>query len=104
MVSLGSIASIRPSSARASSSRPRCANATTFPHRRDRARLFVQGAVGPFNRLFEEPRDEMSDSDIDGVEKGIRIERAQTARRSMASIAASGSLRSAWIPPLITQA
>ena len=50
------------------------------PHRCDRARLVVQGAVGPFDRLFEASRDEMSGSGINGVEKGIRIERAQTAR------------------------
>ena len=40
----------------------------------------MQGAVGPFDRLFEAPRDEMSDSDINGVAKGMPIERAQTAR------------------------
>src|SRR6516162_496440 len=50
------------------------------PHSRDRARLVMQGAVGPFDRLFEAPRDEMSDSDISGVAKGMPIERAQTAR------------------------
>src|SRR5205814_7191312 len=50
------------------------------PHRWDRARLVVQGAVGPFDRLFEASRGEMSDSDITGVVKGQRIERAQTAR------------------------
>ena len=46
------------------------------PHSRDRARLVMQGAVGPFDRLFEAPRDEMSDSDINGVAKGMPIERA----------------------------
>ena len=50
------------------------------PHRCDRARLVVQGAVGPFDRLFEAPRGDMSASGIAGVEKGIRVERAQTAR------------------------
>ena len=81
MVSLGSMASIRLSSARASSSRPRWAIGDDFdPHRCDDARLVVQGAVGPFDRLFEAPRGEMSESDINGVAKGIRIERAQTAR------------------------
>ena len=30
------------------------------PHRRDIARLVVQGAVGPFDRLFEASRREMS--------------------------------------------
>ena len=38
-------------------------------HRRDMARLVVQGAVGPFDRLFEAPRGEMSDSDIRGGKK-----------------------------------
>ena len=51
------------------------------PHSHDRAGLVMQGAVGPFDRLFEAPRDEMSDSDISGVAKGgMPIERAQTAR------------------------
>jgi len=50
------------------------------PHRRDVARLVVQGVVGPFDRQFEALRDEMSGSNIRGVEKGIRIERAQAAR------------------------
>ena len=50
------------------------------PHRRDQARLVMQGAVGPFDRQFEALRDEMSGSNIRGVEKGIRIERAQAAR------------------------
>ena len=27
------------------------------PHSHDRARLVMQGAVGPFDRLFEAPRD-----------------------------------------------
>jgi len=40
----------------------------------------VQGAVGPFDRLFEAPRGEMSDSDNKDAVKGRRIERAQTAR------------------------
>ena len=30
------------------------------PHRRDDARLLVQSAVDPFDRLFEAPRGEMS--------------------------------------------
>ena len=50
------------------------------PHRRGHARLVVQGAVCSFGRLLEASRGEMSDSDIRGVEKGQRIERAQTAR------------------------
>ena len=50
------------------------------PHSHDRARLFMQGAVDPFDRLFEAPRYEMSDSDINGVARGMPIERAQTAR------------------------
>src|SRR6516165_8131611 len=40
----------------------------------------MQGAAGPFDRLFEAPRGEMSGSDDSGAYKGIRIERAQTAR------------------------
>jgi hypothetical protein len=40
----------------------------------------MQGAVGPFDRLFKAARGEMSDSEIIGVAKGIRIERAQAAR------------------------
>jgi hypothetical protein len=43
------------------------------PHRCDDARLVVQGAVGPFDRLFEASRDEMSGSDSSGVEKAMRI-------------------------------
>jgi len=50
------------------------------PHRRNQARLVVQGAVGPFDRLFEAPRGEVSDSDIKGGDVGQRIEWAQTAR------------------------
>jgi len=50
------------------------------PHRCDTARLVVQGAVGPFDRLFEASRGEMSESDMNCVGKGQRIERAQTAR------------------------
>src|SRR5215468_4642767 len=50
------------------------------PHSHDRARLLVQNAVDPFDRLFEAPRDEMSDSDINGVARGKPSERAQTAR------------------------
>ena len=50
------------------------------PHRSDHSRLVVQGPVGPFDRLFEASRGEMSGSDISGVEKGKWIERAQTAR------------------------
>ena len=38
------------------------------PHRWDQARLVVQGAIGPFDRLFEASRGEMSDSDISGAE------------------------------------
>ena len=49
------------------------------PHRWDRAGLVVQGAVGPFDRLFEAPRGEMSDSDDNGADKGI-LERTQTVR------------------------
>src|SRR6516165_119426 len=49
------------------------------PHLCDQARLVVQGAVGPFDRLLEASRGEMSESDSSGVEKAIRIERAQTA-------------------------
>ena len=37
------------------------------PHRRNQARLVVQGAVGPFDRLFEAPRVEMSECNINGV-------------------------------------
>src|SRR6516165_1381155 len=37
------------------------------PHRCDYARLVVQGAVGPFDRLFEAPRNEMSDRSTKGV-------------------------------------
>src|SRR6516225_11051794 len=44
------------------------------PHRCERARLVVQGAVRPFDRLFEASRGEMSGRNIRGVEKGIRIE------------------------------
>src|SRR5215469_6048265 len=51
-----------------------------YPHHRDHARLLVQGAVDPLDRLFEAPRGEMSGSDNTGVEKGQRIERAQPAR------------------------
>ena len=40
----------------------------------------MQGAVGPFDRLFKASRGEMSESVIGGVEKGHWIERAQTAR------------------------
>jgi hypothetical protein len=32
------------------------------------------------SRLFEAPRGEMSDRDVNGVVKGIRIERSQVAR------------------------
>ena len=46
----------------------------------DHARLAVQGVVSPFDRLFEAPRGEMSGNDTSGVEKAIRIGRAQTAR------------------------
>jgi hypothetical protein len=68
------------------------------------ALLVVQSAVGPFDHPFEASRGEMRGCDINGVEKGIRIERAQTAARSMASIAASGWLRAAWINPLADHA
>ena len=57
-----------------------CQRGDFDPHRCDRARLVVQGAVGPFDRLFEASCGEMSDSDNTGVVKGIRIERAQAAR------------------------
>ena len=50
------------------------------PHRCDQARLVVQGAVGPLDRLFEASRDEMSEREIAGGKKAIRIEWAQTAR------------------------
>ena len=50
------------------------------PQRRGKARLVVQGAIGPFGCLIEASRAEMSDSVRKGVEKGKRIERAQTAR------------------------
>ena len=40
----------------------------------------MQSAVGLLDRLFEAPRDEMSDSDIKGVDEGQRIKRAQAAR------------------------
>ena len=43
------------------------------PHRRNQARLVVQGAVGPFDRLFKTSRGEMSDSDVNGVEKGLSL-------------------------------
>ena len=36
-------------------------------HRCDDARLLVQGAVGPFDRLFEASRVEMSECNINGV-------------------------------------
>ena len=39
-----------------------------------------KAGVRPFDRLFEAARGEMSGSNITGVEKAIRIERAQTAR------------------------
>ena len=39
-----------------------------------------KAGVRPFDRLFEASRDEMGGSDGSGVEKGIRIERAQAAR------------------------
>ena len=74
------------------------------PHRCDHARLAVQGAIGPFDRLFKAPRGEMSDSDINGVDKGIRIERAQTARPFEGFDRRLGWLRSAWLPPLAAQA
>jgi hypothetical protein len=51
------------------------------PHRSDRARLVVQGAVGPFDRLFEAPRGEMSDSHINGVTKGQRIKASGAIRK-----------------------
>jgi hypothetical protein len=51
------------------------------PHRCDHARLLVQGTVGPFDCLFEAPRREMSERNIKGVEKGIRIERTQRRGR-----------------------
>jgi hypothetical protein len=63
----------------------------------------MQGAVGPFDRLFEAPRDEMSDSDINVVAKGMPMNGLKRRARSMASIAASGSLRTAWIIPLADQ-
>jgi len=74
------------------------------PHRCDQARLVVQGAVGPFDRLFETSRREMSESDNIDAEKGIQIERLKRRARSMASIAFSGWLRDMWIWPLASQA
>jgi len=50
------------------------------PHRSDRVLLLVQGAIGPFGRLFKASRGEMRESDILGVGKGIWIKRAQAAR------------------------
>ena len=74
------------------------------PHRCDRARLVVQGAVGPFDRLFEAPRGEMSDSGTIGAGKVNGSNGLKRRARSTASIAASGWLRSAWINPLAIQA
>ena len=74
------------------------------PHRGNHARLVVQGAVGPFDRLFEASRGEMSDSDITRVEKVYGSNGLKRRARSMASIAASGWLRRAWIFPLAVQA
>ena len=74
------------------------------PHRGNHARLVVQGAVGPFDRLFEASRGEMSDSDITRVEKVYGSNGLKRRARSMASIAASGWLRHAWILPLAHQA
>ena len=74
------------------------------PHRSDHSRLVVQGPVGPFDRLFEASRGEMSGSDISGVEKGKWIERAQTARPFDGFDRRLGWLRSAWLPPLAAQA
>src|SRR6516164_5909122 len=51
------------------------------PHSWERARPGMQGPVGPFDRLFETPRGEMSDSDINDVASiEIWIDRAQAAR------------------------
>jgi hypothetical protein len=51
------------------------------PHRSDQARMLVQGAVLPFDRLFKAPRGEVGDGDrMGGVERGKWIERAQAAR------------------------
>ena len=50
------------------------------PHRRNQARLVVQGAVGPFDRLFEASRAEVGKCDVGGVPKPERIKRAQTLR------------------------
>ena len=41
----------------------------------------MQRAVGPFDRLFEAPRDEMSDSDINGVARGTSGESYELAGR-----------------------
>ena len=60
----------------------------------------MQGAVGPVDRLFEASRNEMSDSDITGVKKVYGSNGLKRRARSMASIAASGWLRIAWIIPL----
>jgi hypothetical protein len=46
----------------------------------------------------------MSEGHIRGEAKDKRIERLKRRARSMDSIAASGSLRDAWIFPLVDQA
>src|SRR5205085_12687329 len=81
MVTLGSMASSRLSSARASSRCPRWALAATLVRIAETLRGWsCKGAAGPFDRLFEASRGEMGDADSSGIEKGIRIERTQTAR------------------------
>src|SRR5262249_53891439 len=52
------------------------------PHRWDPARLVVQGAVGPFDRLFESSRNEMSGSDMNCVGKGQRIRWPEVTERA----------------------
>ena len=61
MVSLGSTASIRLSSVRLVEPVEMGIGGDFDPHRRDIARLVVQGAVGPFDREFEASRGEMSE-------------------------------------------
>jgi hypothetical protein len=47
------------------------------PDRNDKARLFVQSAVGPFDRLLEASRSEMRERHAGSAEIAERIERAQ---------------------------
>ena len=74
------------------------------PHSVDQARPVVQGAVGPFDHLFETSCGAMSDGDIKGVKKVYGSNGLKRRARSRALIAASGWLRTAWIIPLADQA